>query len=289
MNFAPDGGPFETQESRQRHVLTFMEMRHFLALARQYGETELAKRITDVNKFHVRLTNMVLGRASPGYHRPRIALAVDGTRQMGMRLKTITGVCHVFCFSSKVRAADPTSRILLNHYASHYDPGSDASLVNLLVNIVFARNTMSAEVIRICEQGQLPWLEVMHGRLTELSKKAADEVFLKLGGRVFFRNVEPMKSRSKSPRRGWGELVSELVSFARRAGDLARLWQGEGGVQAIAREIRKVSGFGGKGFRMKETVDGEVLQHLFSGTYARCLTPLPRSTSPLQQDCARLC
>ena len=107
MNFAPDGGPFETQESRQRHVLTFMEMRHFLALARQYGETELAQRITDVNKFYVRLTNMVLGRASPGYHRPGIALAVDGTRHMGMRLKTITGVCHVFVFLPRCARRTP--------------------------------------------------------------------------------------------------------------------------------------------------------------------------------------
>ena len=54
----------------------------------------------------------------------------------------------------------------------------------------------------MCEQGSLPWLEVQNGRLTDASKNAADEVFLKLGGRVFFRSVEPMRSRSKAPRRG---------------------------------------------------------------------------------------
>ena len=36
---------------------------------------------------------------------------------------------------------DPTSRIFLRHYAAHYVPCADSSLANLLVNIVFARNT----------------------------------------------------------------------------------------------------------------------------------------------------
>ena len=126
---------------------------------------------------------------------------------------------------------------------------------------------MSAEVVKMCEQGGLPWLEVENGRLTETSKKAADEVFLKLGGRVFFRSVEPMRTRSKACRRGWGELVSELVSFSRKVKCLAKQWQGEKGVQAIATEIRKISGFGGKGFRMKEIVLdlAEVTKHEFPG------------------------
>ena len=196
-------------------------------------------------------------------------MAADIIRNTGMRLQNNGSLPREhpavlpYLFLVLPRCARRAPRAeLLKSYAAHYDSGSNASLVNLLVNIVFARNTMSAEVIKICEQGQFPWLEVENGILTEASKKAADEVFLKLDGRVFFRNVEPMKSRSKAPRRGWGELVSELVAFARRAMDLARNWQGEHGVQAIAREIRMVSGFGGKGFRMKETVDGgEILCH----------------------------
>ena len=36
-----------------------MEQRHYLALARQHGESELAKKITEANRFYVRLTNMV--------------------------------------------------------------------------------------------------------------------------------------------------------------------------------------------------------------------------------------
>ena len=52
QNFVPDGA-WETKESRQRHVLAFIEMRHFLALARQYGDVALAKRITDANHFEV--------------------------------------------------------------------------------------------------------------------------------------------------------------------------------------------------------------------------------------------
>ena len=98
----------------------------------------------------------------------------------------------------------------------------------------------------------MPWLTIEHGRVTDESKKAADATFLMLGGRVFFLHVEPMKSRSKSQRRGWGELASELVSVAKRARALAAVWLGENAVVNLAIEIRKISGFGGKGFRMKE-------------------------------------
>ena len=57
-------------------VIKFMEQRHYLALARQHCEAELAQKIRDGNRFYVRLTNMV-------------------------------------------RAMDPTSKILLDHYARH--------------------------------------------------------------------------------------------------------------------------------------------------------------------------
>ena len=110
---------------------------------------------------------------------------------------------------------------------------------------------MSAEIVKMAEQGRLLWLEVgQNGKLTEASKQAADEVFLKLGGKVFFKGVEPMRARSKATRRGWGELVSELVAFARKAKGLADLWRGEHAVQTLAAEIRRISGFGGKGFRI---------------------------------------
>ena len=109
---------------------------------------------------------------------------------------------------------------------------------------------MSAEIVKMAEQGRLVWLEVgQNGKLTEASKQAADEVFLKLGGKVFFKGVEPMRARSKATRRGWGELVSELVAFARKAKGLADLWRGDQAVRELAAEIRKISGFGGKGFR----------------------------------------
>ena len=55
QNFAPDG-VWETKDSRQRHVLAFIEMRHYLALARQYGDVALAKRITDANHFEAPTT-----------------------------------------------------------------------------------------------------------------------------------------------------------------------------------------------------------------------------------------
>ena len=75
QNFAPDG-TWETKDSRQRHVLAFIEMRHYLALARQYGDAALAKRITDVNHFeapttygsrHVRLTRLFSPAPAPLY------------------------------------------------------------------------------------------------------------------------------------------------------------------------------------------------------------------------------
>ena len=111
---------------------------------------------------------------------------------------------------------------------------------------------MSKEVVKLVEQGGAPWLTIEKGHLTEASKKAADEVYLKLGGKVFFPNVQPMKDRSKCPRRGWSEFVSELVAFAKKAKGMAEIWQGADAVKNLAAEIRKVPGFGGKGFLVKD-------------------------------------
>ena len=43
QNFAPDG-QWDTKEIRMHRILTFMEQRHYLALARTYGEAVLAKK-----------------------------------------------------------------------------------------------------------------------------------------------------------------------------------------------------------------------------------------------------
>ena len=123
----------------------------------------------------------------------------------------------------------------------------------MIINIVFVRNTMSKEVVKMCEEGRLPWLRVEHGKVTDQSKKDADATFLALGGRVFFRSVEPMKSRSIAPRRGWGDFVSELVCFAKKVDELAALWsRDERAVEHVSQHIRRIPGFGGKGFRMKD-------------------------------------
>ena len=111
---------------------------------------------------------------------------------------------------------------------------------------MFVRNTMSKEVVKLCDQGKLPWLELDRRKVAEASKREADQLFLSLGGKVFFSHVEPMKSRSKWSRRGWGELVSELVAFARKAPELAAAWLGENAVETFATAIRKIAGFGGK-------------------------------------------
>jgi len=149
-----------------------------------------------------------------------------------------------------VRVTDPTSQTLLTHFAANYIRECD--LANLIMNIMFLRNTMSRQVVKWCLEGGMPWIRVEHGRIVEESQHALTEVFLKLNGAVFFTSVEPQKSRAKCPRRGWGELVSELVSFAGKAKALAAVWRRANGVENLAIEIRKISGFGGKGFRMKE-------------------------------------
>ena len=97
-------------------------------------------------------------------------------------------------------AVDPTSRILFKHYRDNYSNGSLQSTADLIVNIVFLRNTMSREMVRLCALGEMPWLKVNEtGKLTEESKRACDDVYLKLGGKVFFTgSVEPMKGRSKA-------------------------------------------------------------------------------------------
>ena len=49
--------------------------------------------------------------------------------------------------------------------------------------------------------------------------------------------------------------MSELVSFATRVDDLAAIWSGgEKVVEQVSQAVRKIPGFGGKGFRMKEIV-----------------------------------
>ena len=208
MNFVADGF-WITRERRMQRLITFMEQRHYLALARQHGELDLARRITEANRFLVRLTNMV-------------------------------------------RVTDPTSQTILAHCTSHYS--RNRNLAELIVNIMFQRNTMSREAVKLCAEGGMPWIRLDHGRVAEDSKRAITEIFLQLAGAVFFTSVEPHKSRAKCPRRGWGELVSEIVAFARRGKKLADLWRGPSCVEKLAKEIRKISGFGGKGFRTFECI-----------------------------------
>ena len=64
FNFSPEP-QWENKDARMQRIVTFMEQRHYLALARQHEEVDLAKQITDANHFHVRLTNMVRDSACP--------------------------------------------------------------------------------------------------------------------------------------------------------------------------------------------------------------------------------
>ena len=109
--------------------------------------------------------------------------------------------------TNMLREMDPTSKVFLAHDAKHYIKGDPASLADLIFNLVFVRNTMSKEIDNMCEEGKFPWLRAENGRVAEQAKAAADAILLALGGRVFFGSVEPMKSRSRAPRRGWSEFV----------------------------------------------------------------------------------
>ena len=62
-------------------------------------------------------------------------------------------------------------------------------------------------------------------------------------------NVEPQKTRSKAPRRGWSELIAEVVSFAKKANTLADLWQGDNPIDQVSKTNRKIAGFGAKAGR----------------------------------------
>ena len=136
-NFAPSPD-WDNKRDRMQRVVTFTEQRHFLSLARAHGEDELQKKITDANRFHIRLTNMI-------------------------------------------RDADPTSKIMMTHYRRHYANGSTQALADLLLNICFCRNTMSRSFLKLCEQGEAPWLHIENDRITDASAKAVDEVYLKRG------------------------------------------------------------------------------------------------------------
>ena len=231
MNFAPDG-EWDTKAAREQRIVTFMEQRHYLALARQYGDKDLAQRTVGGRRRNL---------SHPSLQRP------CGRGPSHVRRITNANHFHVR-LTNMVRSVDPTSQTVLAHYRQHCaTPGRPDALAELILNIMFVRNTMSKEVVTLCKQGQLPWLERDRGKVAEASKKEADQLFLSLGGKVFFSHVEPMRSRSKWSRRGWGELVSELVAFARKAPELAAAWLGENAVETFATAIRKISGFGGKG------------------------------------------
>ena len=107
-NFAPDES-WDSKESRMQRLVSFMQFRHYLSLARQYEDKDLAERITATMHFHIRLTNMV-------------------------------------------RRQDPTSQHFLSHYAKFYKGPDD--LPDIILNIVWLRNTMSRDMVKLCELGK---------------------------------------------------------------------------------------------------------------------------------------
>ncbi len=52
---------WDNREMRMQRIVTFMQQRHNLSLARQYSEQDMFDRIAKQNRFFVRLTNMAPG------------------------------------------------------------------------------------------------------------------------------------------------------------------------------------------------------------------------------------
>ena len=176
-------------------------MRHYLTLARLHSEEDLCERITKQNRFKVRLTNMVRmgGHTHPSspHSVARVRVGLGRPRTDSRRAFLWGGLPF-----PEVRSLDPTSKAALQHYAKHQRTDSVEGLAELLLNICFVRNAMSKDLIQLVEMGAAPWLCLdPSGAVAEASKGAADETFLRLDGKVFFPFVEPMKSRSKAPRR----------------------------------------------------------------------------------------
>ncbi len=106
-----------------QRVVTFIEMRHYLALARRYDDVELAKKVTKANHFYVRWQGWA--------HDP----------SMGS-MKVVTQ-CHVLTetfvlthgLTNMVRESDPTSKILIAHYNKHFKNGGVDSLADLIASL----------------------------------------------------------------------------------------------------------------------------------------------------------
>ena len=91
-------------------------MKNFGSLVQSHVETYLANRITDQNRFLIRLTNISRGN-------------------------------------------DLTMETLMSHYARHYRPNETGNgLEDLLLNVVFVRNSISKKIVKMYGISSLPWL-----------------------------------------------------------------------------------------------------------------------------------
>ena len=111
------------------------------------------------------------------------------------------------------RRMGPTSKILLSHYARHYK--ADDGLADLVFNIVFLRNTMSKEIVKMCEEEKMPWLHVEQGRVSEQSKKDVDAIFL--FGRTSFLSKRGAHEITEQIASSWLERVFERARPLRPA------------------------------------------------------------------------
>ena len=56
---------------------------------------------------------------------------------------------------------------------------------------------MSVKLVKMCELGKIGWISCAGtSELTEQSKDMLNDLYLQLGGDLFFKSVNPMKART---------------------------------------------------------------------------------------------
>ena len=120
------------------------------------------------------------------------------------------------------READPTSRLLFQHYRRHFTDATDgvstAHILELVVNVAFCFGTMGLHAVRMLQEGTWPWLRVEEGKITQESQDAMTAVYVRCGPGVFFQHVQPMQGRARLKTQGWLMLVAEMALVARCGG-----------------------------------------------------------------------
>ncbi len=84
-----------------------------------------------------------------------LALArMHGEIDLADRLTTVKHF-HVR-LTNMIRSMDPTTKIFLEHYKANYQPRNTDELANLILNIVWLRNSLFNDVVEMVQEGRMP-------------------------------------------------------------------------------------------------------------------------------------